>query len=234
LADYLLLTCEHGGNSVPPRYRHLFRGLQRLLKTHAGYDIGALLMARQISQSLRAPLVSSTITRLLVDLNRSTHHPRLHAEAVRKSSREVREQILADHYLPYRAEVEDLVRRAITRGRRVIHISSHSFTPELNGRARTADIGLLYDPARPEEALMCGRWKKALGNAAPHFRIRRNYPYAGKDDGFMPYLRNKYQPSAYVGIELEINQALVVGTRSRWDELRTAVVESLRVVLACA
>lgn len=120
------------------------------------------------------------------------------------------------------------------RGRRVIHISSHSFTPELNGRARTADIGLLYDPARPQEALMCGRWKKALGNAATHFRIRRNYPYAGKDDGFMPYLRNKYQPSAYVGIELEINQAIVVGTRSRWDELRTAVVESLRVVLASA
>jgi predicted N-formylglutamate amidohydrolase len=234
LADYLLLTCEHGGNRVPPRYRHLFRGLQGLLKTHAGYDIGALLMARQMSQSLRAPLVSSTTTRLLVDLNRSTHHPRLHAEAVRKSSGEVREQILSDHYLPYRARVENLVRRAMVRGRRVIHVSSHSFTPELNGKMRTADIGLLYDPARPWEALMCGRWKSALEKAAPDLRIRRNYPYAGKDDGFMPYLRSKYRPSAYVGIELEINQAIVIGPRRRWDELRTAVVESLRVVLASA
>jgi predicted N-formylglutamate amidohydrolase len=234
LADYLLVTCEHGGNSVPPRYRHLFRGLQRPLKTHVGYDIGALLMARQMSESLRAPLVTSTITRLLVDLNRSTHHPRLHAEAVRKSSREVREQILADHYLPYRTRVEDLVRKAIMRGRRVIHISSHSFTPELNGKVRSADIGLLYDPARPEEVRMCGKWKKALSQAAPRIRIRRNYPYAGKDDGFMPYLRNKYRPSACVGIELEINQAIVVGTRNRWDELRTAVVESLQAVLASA
>ena len=81
---------------------------------------------------------------------------------------------------------------------------------------------------------MCGKWKKALSQAAPRIRIRRNYPYAGKDDGFMPYLRNKYRPSACVGIELEINQAIVVGTRNRWDELRTAVVESLQAVLASA
>jgi predicted N-formylglutamate amidohydrolase len=188
-------------------------------------------MARQMSQSFEAPLVTSTITRLLVDLNRSSHHPRLHAETVRKSSREVREQILADHYLPYRAQVENLVRKSTTRGRRVIHISSHSFTPELNGRLRTADIGLLYDPARPEEVRMCGRWKAALKQAAPHLRVRRNYPYAGKDDGFMPYLRNKYRPAAYIGIEIEVNQAIVVGPFRPWAELRAALIESLRAVL---
>jgi len=232
LADYLLFTCEHGGNSVPPGYRHLFRGLQKPLKTHSGYDIGALLMATQMSQTFEAPLVTSTITRLLVDLNRSSHHPRLHAETVRKSSREVREQILADHYLPYRAQVESLVRKSITRGRRVIHISSHSFTPELNGRLRTADIGLLYDPARPEEVRMCGRWKAALKQAAPHLRVRRNYPYAGKDDGFMPYLRNKYRSAAYIGIEIEVNQAIVVGPSRPWAGLRAALIESLRTVLA--
>jgi len=71
LADYLLVTCEHGGNHVPPRYRRLFRDLQGPLKTHRGYDLGVLVMAREMSESFEAPLVASTVTRLLVDLNRS-------------------------------------------------------------------------------------------------------------------------------------------------------------------
>jgi predicted N-formylglutamate amidohydrolase len=230
--DYILVTCEHGGNRVPPRYRRLFRDLQRPLKTHRGYDFGALLMAREMSASLEAPLVASTVTRLLVDLNRSPSHPRLHAEAVRDSSREVRQQILADHYLPYRAQAEHLVGKAIARGRRVVHISSHSFTPEMNGKVRTADVGLLYDPARPGEARMCERWKAVLERTAPGLRVRRNYPYSGKDDGFIPYLRSRFRPAAYIGIEIEINQAIVVGAPRRWAELRAAVIESLRVALA--
>ena len=227
----MLVSCEHGGNRVPLPYRPLFRGLKRALKTHRGYDFGALLMAREMSAAFEAPLVASTVTRLLVDLNRSIGHPRLHVEAVRNASREQRQRILADHYLPYRAQAENLVRKAIARGRRVIHISSHSFTPELNGKVRTADVGLLYDPARPGEVRMCETWKAALERASPELRIRRNYPYSGKDDGFIPYLRRRYRPATYVGIEIEINQSIVVGPPRRWAELRARIIESLRVAL---
>ncbi|MEO8005479.1 MAG: N-formylglutamate amidohydrolase [Betaproteobacteria bacterium] len=232
MPDYLLFTCEHGGNTVPPRYGALFRGLQRRLNTHAGYDIGALTLATDLSKSFKAPLVASTITRLLVDLNRSSHHSRLHMEAIRQSSREIREQILADHYLPYRGEVENLVRKATARGRRVVHISSHSFTPALNGQVRTADVGLLYDPARTGEVHLCGAWKAALHRADSLLRVRRNYPYRGKDDGFMPYLRTHYGHRNYVGIELEVNQAIVLGPSRHWTALRAAVLASLRVALA--
>ena len=83
MPDYLLFTCEHGGHGVPPRYRTLLQGQKSRLKTHAGYDIGALTMAAQLSKSFKAPLVVSTITRLLVDLNRSRDHPRLHAENIK-------------------------------------------------------------------------------------------------------------------------------------------------------
>ncbi|HVY04653.1 MAG TPA: N-formylglutamate amidohydrolase [Burkholderiales bacterium] len=230
--DYLLITCEHGGNAVPVRYRHLFHELQPHLETHAGYDIGALAMAKALAKSLDAPLVTSTVTRLLVDLNRSSHHGRLHAEAIRKSPREMREQILAGHYLPYRMQVESLVSKATARGKRVIHVSSHSFTPKLHGKVRTADVGLLYDPARPGEVRMCEKWKAALQQCAPHLRVRRNYPYQGKDDGFMPYLRKKFRPARYVGIEIEVNQAIVLGPSRQWSALRAAIIDSLRHVLA--
>ena len=111
-------------------------------------------------------------------------------------------------------------------------ISTNSFTPALNGKVRTADVGLLYDPARRGEAQLCARWKAALERAVPQLQVRRNYPYAGKDDGFMPYLRSRYRPTAYVGIEIEINQAIVIGAPRRFATLRGAIVESLRVVLA--
>ena len=111
------------------------------------------------------------MTRLLVDLNRSVGHRDLHSEATRPASRSEKQRIVADHYLPYRAEVEVLVGKAVASGLRVIHVSSHSFTPRLNGLVRTADVGLLYDPARPGELEFGARWK-----AAPEARWLRVLP----------------------------------------------------------
>jgi predicted N-formylglutamate amidohydrolase len=189
-------------------------------------------MAQEISGYFRAPLVASTVTRLLVDLNRSVRHPDIHSQASRHASRPEQNRILRDHYLPYRRQVERLVAKAIGRGRRVVHISSHSFTPRLHGKVRHADIGLLYNPVRPGEFDICELWKTAFKRAAPELRVRRNYPYAGKNDGLTSDLRLRHPPDVYVGVELEINQALVIGTGRRWARLRATVIESLRSVLA--
>ena len=98
----------------------------------------------------------------------------------------------------------------------MIHISSHSFTPELYGRVRQADVGLLYDPGRRGEAKLCAQWKESLARMAPDLRVRRNYPYAGKGDGLTSYLRQQFRPTAYVGIELEVNQKIVFAAGRRW------------------
>jgi len=114
----------------------------------------------------------------------------------------------------------------------VIHISSHSFTPEFNGRVRNADVGLLYDPGRRPEAALCTRWQAVLAAIAPELRVRRNYPYAGKGDGLASHLRLRFPRGAYVGIELEINQGIVRAGGRRWAALRGALIDSLRT--ACA
>ena len=188
-------------------------------------------MARELAASFSAPLIAGTVTRLLVDLNRSIGHRDLHSEATRHASPDELRRILTDHYHPYRLRAEEFVGEAVGRGRRVIHISSHSFTPRLNGEVRTADVGLLYDPARPGEVSACARWKAALRVTAPTLRVRRNYPYAGKNDGLTAYLRHRYRASTYVGIELEINQAHVIGAPRRWADLRAAIIQSLRIAL---
>jgi hypothetical protein len=48
----------------------------------------------------------------------------------------------------------------------------------------------------------------------------------------MPYLRTRFTPATYVGVEIEINQALVVGAQHRWTALRAAIIASLREALA--
>jgi predicted N-formylglutamate amidohydrolase len=116
----------------------------------------------------------------------------------------------------------------VSRGRRVIHISSHSFTPELDGKVRRADVGLLYHPGRHGEAELCARWKASLAALAPELVVRRNYPYAGKGDGLTSHLRLRFPPGAYVGVELEINQGIVFAAGRRWTALRGVLVDSLR------
>ena len=232
MIDCFLITCEHGGNRIPAPYQSLFREYHALLDTHRGYDRGALVMARELARALRAPLVASTISRLLIDLNRSIGHPQLFSAATRAAPLTVREQIVARYYRPYRMRAESLVGQSVARRRRVIHISSHSFTGELDGHVRRADVGLLYNPARGGEAELCARWKAALAALAPELRVRRNYPYAGKGDGLTSYLRVRFPRRVYIGIELELNQNIVLGAGRRWAALRRTLIDSLRA--ACA
>lgn len=225
--DLFLITCEHGGNRIPQRYRHYFLGHEALLQTHRGYDPGALTMARDLAQALSAPFYYSTISRLLIDLNRSIGHPRLYFDVIRKASRSERIQILKQYYLPYRRKVEVAVEEAVGQGRRVIHIASHSFTPQLDGEIRNADIGLLYDPQRSTEKTICLRWQKALTASSQNIRVRRNYPYTGNSDCLCSYLRRRFTPGEYVGIELEINQRLALAGGHSWRALRETILDTL-------
>lgn len=222
-----LITCEHGGNRIPPRFRNLFYGHEQLLQSHRGYDAGALAMAKLLAKTLAAPLFISTTSRLLIDLNRSIRHPQLYSETVRQAPLAIRNEILEHYYLPYRNKAESTVAKAIAEGRMVIHISSHSFTPELNGEIRHADIGLLYDPTRLAEAALCARWQTAFKSQLPNLTARRNYPYTGKSDGFTAYLRRRFESESYSGIELEINQKHVFNGKQHWRSLKSTVMRTL-------
>jgi predicted N-formylglutamate amidohydrolase len=228
MLDVFLLTCEHGGKRIPAAYRQRFAGQQALLATHRGYDPGALALARALSRAFKGRRISSTVSRLLVDLNRSSGHRQLFSPAIRALPQAVRETIVAHHHAPYRQRVARCVSQAVARGQRVIHVSAHSFTPVLDGQVRTADVGLLYDPARAGERQLCGRWKAALGQLAPALRVRRNYPYAGRNDGLTACLRRQYAAAAYIGIELEINQAMLQLSRRRLTRLHAVLIETLR------
>jgi predicted N-formylglutamate amidohydrolase len=220
----IIVSCEHGGNRIPPNYRSLFLRRTRLLQSHRGYDRGALWLARWLARRLGAPLYAATVSRLLIDLNRSLHNSRVFSDITRSLDPAEREWIVDRYYRPHRELLENHIREVTASGTGVVHLAIHTFTPRLRGDTRTADVGLLYDPRRSSELELCLTWQRHIAEMSPALRVRRNYPYRGTADGLTPHLRRQLPPRLYAGIELEVNQRLVTKTGSVAAEICEALV----------
>ena len=202
----IILSCEHAGNRVPPEYNGVFAANRNILKTHRGYDIGIAMIAERMREKLQCPLCEYTWTRLLIEPNR-TRPGSLFSEFSKTLDAAARQHLFDTYYLPYRCRLESLIRQHCQAGK-TLHLSLHSFTPVLDGRRRNADIGILYDPLRKQEQQFARVLQKYLQTHSD-FRIRRNYPYAGCADGMTTWLRKKNPSTKYLGIEIEINQAVL-------------------------
>ena len=225
------MSCEHATNRVPARYRQVLRGASRALASHRGWDPGAIELARRLARCFGAPLHIARASRLVVDTNRSEDHPRVFSEWSRRLAPSERTRALDELWRPHRSAVEASVRARAACA--ATHVSVHSFTPRLDGRTRTVDIGLLFDPARAREVALVDAWIAALGPRLPGLRIHRNRPYRGTSDGLTTALRKELGGRLYAGIEVEISQRIVRGDAARWRSAQRAVIDSLADALRC-
>lgn len=224
----LILTCEHAGNELPAEYIPYFNKAGGVLETHRGYDPGALDLFRELEQ-LAVWNTCSMTTRLLIELNRSLHHPDLFSEFSGGMDAGEKTRLLTGSYLPYRSAVQKKVTELIGKGEKVLHLSVHTFTPQLNEEIRNADVGILYDPSRAEEKSFAVTLKTAILKEDPDLKVRYNYPYLGKADGFTTSLRGGF-PENYLGIELEVNQKFVT-TNKMDQEIKKVIYKSIQKVL---
>ncbi len=222
-----IVTCEHGGNRVPARYTKLFAPHEKDLNSHRGYDPGALELARAVAGALGAPFLYSTTTRLLIELNRSANHKGLFSKVTNKLDQDEQEWLIQNYYMPYQNRVEKAVCDLCGGNRNVLHLSIHSFAPIMKGERRNADIGLLYDPRRPMEKKFCHAWRDVLREQWGQYRVRMNYPYRGRADGFTTQLRKRFPVKAYAGVEVEMNQKHHRSSRRDWNAFKFVVVNSL-------
>lgn len=218
----LIITCEHAGNQVPEGYSHIFSHIGEVLESHRGYDPGALQIARFLATEYSSPLFICETTRLLIEPNRSLDNNQLYSEYSKKLFDTDHEQILQRYYYPHRNAVEDVISKS---SKPVLHLSIHTFTPVLNEKERTVDLGLLFDPNRKSELELCGRLMDGLEQLLPYLKIEFNEPYKGTDDGFTTYLRTKFADQDYLGIEIEINQKFL-GTE-KWELISVGLKEVL-------
>ncbi len=223
----LILTCEHAFNTIPQEYQDLFINAEEILESHRGYDPGALDLFNELKDLADFSFYHET-GRLLVEVNRSKGHSNLFSEFTKNLSGKQKNEILTQYYFPFRDSVEKQISSIIEKGEKVLHFSVHTFTPKLNEEIRKTDIGLLYDPSRSEEKEFSKKFKQNLKNQNPELKIRFNYPYLGKADGFITYLRKKFTEN-YLGIELEVNQKFVSQNQMEY-RIKNAVFLALKEV----
>ncbi len=209
LAGQVLVSCEHASNRLP-------RGFELdadLLELHIAWDPGALPIAKNLARRFGATLHAGRYSRLVADLNRSVGNRVMfrrvsdgrtipfnyRLDATTKAQRAER------FYWPYRDAIDAEARRIIAAQGRCVHISVHTFTPTLDGKARGNDIGLLHDPRWGIEPAVCNDLRRYL-TATSDWVVWFNRPYSGTADGILPAMRRKQTPETFVGIELEINQ----------------------------
>jgi len=227
-----ILTCEHGGNEIPDKYLHLFKGKEEELYTHKGIDFGALRLAKHLASSLKLPLYYAVISRLLVEANRSLDSDELFSEFTKKLPIKDKESILNTYYAPHRNKVEEQISNLTAEGNQVVHFAIHSFTPVTDGEVRKADIGILFDPKRESEKEIASQLKEQLLNYAPELHVVYNSPYPGTADGFPTYLRKRFIAEEYAGFELEVNQKFFLnGKPGIWNKLVKTVTASLKGVI---
>jgi predicted N-formylglutamate amidohydrolase len=209
----VLLTCEHASNRLPfpggPE-----RPLRELLDSHWGWDPGALGLTRELSRRLGAAAVTGCWSRLLIDLNRPVTDPTLirrEAGGVpipwnrRLSPHQMERRVLAYH-APYHAEVDRMILRHLVRGVRPTLVAIHTFTPELDGKTRPFDAGVLFT----DHARLAYGIGKALRSRG--LRVRYNEPYSGLA-GMMYSVDRHGKHHELTNIELEFNQALFASRR---------------------
>ncbi|MDZ7658550.1 N-formylglutamate amidohydrolase [Fodinibius sp.] len=232
MGTQLIITCEHAGNEVPEEFHHLFEDNPEILETHRGIDIGALELTNAISDRLNKEPYLNTVTRLLVDLNRSTQSPTLFSEFTREQPLHVREQIFEKYYQPHREKIKEKVSEIISNGEQAIHVGIHTFTPIWKDEEREVDVGFLFDPRSKAEQHFCYLWRHELNQRSLELRLKMNEPYRGSMDGFTTYLRRQFSDDNYLGLEIEVNQRFTKSSmEEEWKQLKEDIGKSLQATI---
>ena len=208
----LVLSCEHASWTLPPGV-DLGVTLE-VLQSQAGWDHGAFDVASRLSEAVGLPVHAGAFSRMFVDLNRAADHPDVipavcYGEPVPGNvhlSPGDRQARLDLFHTPYwNAIRRDVQARLVDTGE-VLHLSSHSFAPELDAANRTYDVGVLYDQTHAYEAQLAERLMFQLRSAG--IDVRANQPYSGTGPAVCTSLREELAGQRYAGIEIETSHAV--------------------------
>ena len=176
-----VLACDHASNRIPEEYNAL--GLtpqQRLM--HIAWDPGALAVALELSSLLDAPLIHSTVCRLVIDCNRATDkHDLIPTVSERTDisgnvgiSDDERQKRIAEYHAPFHAAIEATLSERKAAGRETILVTVHSFVPTYKGVPRPWPIGLIHGT----DATFTAALRDALLADEPDLNVGWNEPYS--------------------------------------------------------
>lgn len=217
----LVITCDHASHHIPAEYANL--GLPAAeLERHIGWDIGALGVSAQLSGLLDAPLLHTTQSRLLLDVNRdpgahdsipfsSEHTPIPGNHELADAERQRRRERI---YAPYHGAIEALVMQRIAERHPTAVLAMHSFTPVFKDAPRPWQVGVLsHRDRRMADSLL-----HAL-REEPGLEVGDNEPYAPRD-GVYHTLDRHAEAHGLPCVMIEIRNDLIRDTpgQKAWAE----------------
>jgi predicted N-formylglutamate amidohydrolase len=225
-----LITVDHAGRAIPTALGDL--GVSESeRRRHIAWDIGALGVARGLSQRLDATLIASTYSRLVIDCNRdpsvpssmpvlSEYTPIPGNEGLAASDRERRTQEI---FRPYQERIAASLDERAQRGQTTILVCQHTMTNEYKGAQREMHAAVLYNRDRR----FAGAVLEAL-RAEGDWTIADNEPYFVSDetDYTVPVHAER---RGLLHVEIEVRQDLVTteaGQRDWADRLSRALVQA--------
>lgn len=226
----LVLSCEHAVNTVPVIYQSLFSHHLSLLHSPFAYDLGALDIAVSLRNRLHCRLVQSTVTRLLIDCDHSALHAECFSKFSKKFSAHEKEYIIQEYYTPFYQALDQAIAEPILKQKQVLHLSIHTFAPKLRGLIHQAGIGLSYDSNRHGEKEVARIIHGLILQEPIPYKIRMNYPFSGSKDYVLNHYRKQHEQRDYLGIKIEVNQALLSNS-TELDNLCNTLANSLNELL---
>jgi len=231
-ASDFLITVDHASARIPAGLGSLGVETSELTR-HIAWDIGALGVARALSQRLDATLIASNYSRLVIDCNRDPLVPSAIPmiseytaipgnEGLDEASRQQRIDAL---FTPYQSGIGELIDARAAEGRQTILVSQHTMTPVYKGQTRAMHAAILYNRDRR----LAGAMLDAL-RANPALVIADNEPYFVSDtsDYTVPVHAER---RGLLHVEIEVRQDLVTtdSGQAEWAErIAEALVQSRR------
>ncbi len=218
----LLIIADHASNAVP---EGIALGVSAEdLQKHIAWDIGTAALARGLSDTLDAPAILATASRLVADCNRAPED----AGAIPPASdgipvpgnaleAEARQARLGAWHAPYHAAIEEALDRLAPR----LIVSIHSFTPGLATRpedARPWEVALLHNQDSRAARIAI----RTL--AEDGFTVGDNQPYSGVLYGYTTDRHAEARGIPYLTFEIRQDQLADEGAIAAWTARLARVI----------
>jgi predicted N-formylglutamate amidohydrolase len=174
-----VLVVDHASNRIPPAWSDLGLPASERIR-HIAWDPGALAVSMRLSELLDAPMIHSTVSRLVIDCNRDLDAPDLvpkisELTEIPGNARliDLPARIAAAH-APFHGAIDGVIDARNAAGLGTILACMHSFTPSYKGQRRPWPIGLIHARDQRYTAAL----RDALAADGPDVNIGWNEPYS--------------------------------------------------------
>jgi predicted N-formylglutamate amidohydrolase len=175
------IVVDHASNRIPPRWGDLGLSPSDRVR-HIAWDPGALAVSLRLSELLDAPVVHSTVSRLVIDCNRDLDAPDLVPTISETTEIPGNAGLAADDrtwriaaaHAPFHGAIDRLLDAREAAGLPTVLVCMHSFTPTYRGKARPWPIGLIH----ARDTRYTSALRDALALDEPNMNIGWNEPYS--------------------------------------------------------